>query len=73
MGNFLWLEKVFVIDDIWEKNEIGRVGWDGYVWSREKREGFVELERSGQDDSGVIVLLIVRPPVVNVPGWATKH
>ena len=47
---------------------MGRVGWDGYIWSREKREGFVELERSGQDDSGVIVLLIVRPPVVNVPG-----
>ena len=42
--------------------------WDGYIWSREKREGFVELERSGQDDSGVIVLLIVCPPVVNVPG-----
>ena len=52
---------------------MGLVGWDGYIWSREKREGFVELERSGQDDSGVIVLLIVRPPVVNVPGCATKH
>ena len=68
MGNLIRLERLFVLDHIRKKNEIGSVGWDGYVWSREKREGFVELERSGQDDSGVIVLLIVRPPVVNVPG-----
>ena len=67
-GNLIRLERVFELDHIRKKNEMGRVGWDGYIWSREKREGFVELERSGQDNSGVIVLLIVRPPVVNVPG-----